>query len=312
MAEGLSRSIIVALHANKLSGLQLHASAPPSMHEKFMDDTLLMGLLTIREASALNTILSNFFAASGTTIDPEKSNLFFFNTPLPIHKNISRLLDFPIITLPSNYLGVPLTDRPLSQATWEGLINKVEKLISNWTFISLNLASHLVLVKSVLQAIPLYLYLALVSPKVISNKIRNLQRNLLWRGVKEKRKWALVAWEKISSQKRTTTLVSETQTFSGRPWEPKLYGDGLKTLTPLGESFGKLSVPLPSRRKKISGLMAASKDHLFGIKHGRIGQSFKNIVSRRFEIETRLSSRRILGNRALNLIKIKTNKSRLT
>jgi len=156
------------------------------------------------------------------------------------------------------------------------------------------------------------LYLALVAPKVISNKIRNLQRNLLWRGAEEKKKWALVAWEKIFSPKKTAALVLETQTSSGRPWEPKLYGDGLKTLTPLGESFEKLSIPLPSRRKKISGLMTASKDQLSGIKHGRIGQSFKNIVSRRLETETRLSSGRILGNKGLNLIKINTNKSRPT
>ena len=113
-----------------------------------------------------------FSMASDTTINREKSKLFFFNTPLSICRNIARLMDFPINTLPSNYLGVPLTGRPLFRATWEDLINKLEKRIANWTFKSLNLAGRLVLVKYVLQAIPLYLYSAFAAPKVISNKIK--------------------------------------------------------------------------------------------------------------------------------------------
>lgn len=172
MAEGFSRSIFVALHSNKLAGLQPYAFSPPYMHQQFVDDTLLMGLLTIREASSFKSILSDFCAAFGTTINLEKSKLFFFNTPLSICRNIARLLDFPISTLPSNYLGVPLTDRPLSRATWEDLINKLEKRNANWTFRFLNLVGHLVLVKFVLWAILLYLYSA--APKVLSNKIRNL------------------------------------------------------------------------------------------------------------------------------------------
>lgn len=46
-----------------------------------------------------------------------------------------------------------------------------------------------------------YLYSALAAPKAISNAIRNLPRNFLWRGAKNKQKWALVAWEKICRPK---------------------------------------------------------------------------------------------------------------
>lgn len=191
------------------------------------------------------SIMLDFSAASGTSINPLKSNLFFFNTQLP-RRNIAKLLAIPISTLPFTYLGVPLTDKPLSPATWKNLIKNMEKIISNWTFRYLNLASCLILVKSVLQAIPIYLYSTLVAPKVISNKIRNLHRNFLWRGAKVKHKWALVAWEKnLQAKKKMVALVLETETSWERPWEPKTYGDGLKTPIPLAESYGKQSKPPP-------------------------------------------------------------------
>lgn len=83
-------------------------------------------------------------------------------------------MEFQRCNLPSKYLGVPLIDKPLARSTWEALIMKMEKILANWTFISLNLDGHLVLVKFVLQAIPHYLYLALAAPKSISNSLRNI------------------------------------------------------------------------------------------------------------------------------------------
>lgn len=174
MAEDLSWSITSAMHENKIIGLQPHASNPSTTHQQFVDNTLLMGLPSIKEVASFMSILSDFSATSSTSINPLKSKLFFFNTLFPIYRNISRFLTIPISSLPSTYLGVPLTDRPLSRATWENLLNKLEKILANWTFISLNLVGRLILVKSVLQAIPLYMYMALAAPKLISNKIGNL------------------------------------------------------------------------------------------------------------------------------------------
>jgi hypothetical protein len=49
----------------------------------------------------------------------------------------------------------------------------------------------------VLQAIPTYMFSALIAPQTIIKSIRNLQRNFLWHGHKQGKKWALVGWEKI-------------------------------------------------------------------------------------------------------------------
>ena len=75
---------------------------------------------------------------------------------------------------------------------WRELIDKMKKRLMNWTMRPLNLASIMVLVKSVLQAILTYLLATLAAPKAILKKIKNVQRDFLCSGNNEKWKWALV------------------------------------------------------------------------------------------------------------------------
>ena len=65
------------------------------------------------------------------------------------------------------------------------------------TFKPLNITARLVLLKSVLQTLPTYLFTALAAPKQIIRAIRNIQRNFLWYGSKDKKRMVLIAWEKI-------------------------------------------------------------------------------------------------------------------
>jgi hypothetical protein len=64
---------------------------------------------TVREENKLNSILSNFTEVSGMTLILDKYKLYFLNTTNAIQIHISRLLGIPKISLPSNYLGIPLT-----------------------------------------------------------------------------------------------------------------------------------------------------------------------------------------------------------
>jgi hypothetical protein len=105
-----------------------------------------------------------------------------------------QLLGFTQSVLPSKYLGLPLIDNPLRNTSWEDLLSNFRKNLASWTFHSLNLAGHLILLKSVLQALPIYAFLVLASPIFILNTLRNIQRNFLWQGSKEGCKLALVSW----------------------------------------------------------------------------------------------------------------------
>jgi hypothetical protein len=127
------------------------------------------------EAVKIHTILSDFSDASGTTFNLDKSHLFFFNTPTTIQWNISHLLDIPQFSLLSKYLGLPLTDSVARNTSWNSLILSIYNLLSSWTFKNLNLPMSLILLKSVLQVILAYMFLALVAPQIVIKRIINLQ-----------------------------------------------------------------------------------------------------------------------------------------
>jgi hypothetical protein len=156
---------------------------------------------TACEANKLKSILSDFTEASGMMLNLDKSKLFFFNTPVAVQLHISKLLGIPRSSLLSNYLGIPLTGAPTKSISWDNLLLSISNRLANWTFRPLNIASRLVLLKSILQTLPTYLFTALAAPKQIIRAIRNIQRNFLWQGLHPNKKWALVSWDKVCTPK---------------------------------------------------------------------------------------------------------------
>jgi hypothetical protein len=71
-----------------------------------------MNTPTAREVTKLNSILSDFTEASGMLLNLDKSKLYFFNTPASVQNHLSRLLGISKSSLPSIYLGIPLTGEP--------------------------------------------------------------------------------------------------------------------------------------------------------------------------------------------------------
>ena len=179
-----------------LKGLSLHEHTPIT-HQQFVDDNLLVVHPSVQEARSFNTILATFSKASSMTINLEKYEIFFFNTPLSTQRNIFRILGFKAAKLPSKYLGAPLTDSTLKHSPWRELLTKLELRLSQWTLHMLNLAGCLVLIKFVLQAMPLYLFSVLTAPKWVLKHIKKLQKNFLWSSTNNRQKWSLVSWKQV-------------------------------------------------------------------------------------------------------------------
>eukprot|EP00253_Pinus_taeda_P009142 PITA_09142 len=55
--------------------------------------------------------------------------------------------------------------------------------------------------EAVLQAILIFMFLALPSPQGIKQQIRSILRDCLWGRGEDKKKWALVAWDKLYKPK---------------------------------------------------------------------------------------------------------------
>jgi hypothetical protein len=120
--------------------------------------------------------------------------------------NLSQLLNNLVCTLPSRYLGLPLSDSAARNISWESLLLSITNCLRNWTFHSLNLPARIILLNSVLQAILAYLFLALATPQSVIKKIRNLQRKFIWNGNNPNKKRALVSWDKVCKPKSSSSL----------------------------------------------------------------------------------------------------------
>eukprot|EP00253_Pinus_taeda_P007787 PITA_07787 len=195
MVEGLGRCIKNAIQAQDLKGITLH-HAPTVSHQQFVDDNMIFGYPSVHEARTLNSLLSLFSKSSGTLINKAKSQIFFFNTHPTTQRAIASILGFSIASLPSKYLGAPLFEFARKNSSWSSLLENLEAKLSLWTHRSLNMASRVVLVKAVLQSMPLYLFSIMAAPKWVLKAIKKLQRNFLWGSSGPNRKWALVKWEK--------------------------------------------------------------------------------------------------------------------
>eukprot|EP00253_Pinus_taeda_P020018 PITA_20018 len=118
-----------------------------------------------------------------------------------IQSHLSRLLGFKIGSLPSRYLGAPLTLKQWQKVHWEKFLASMERKCKHWTNRALNFAGRLILIKAVLQAIPQYMLSIFLAPKGILDQMRSIQRSFLWSGNNEKKKWSLVAWKKLCKRK---------------------------------------------------------------------------------------------------------------
>ena len=125
------------------------------MHLQFVDDTGLMGLATINEARNFRMILNTYLKASGQKINEGKSSIYFFNTPQSIQLRIARILRFQVGTLPLIYLGVPLALGTQLKYYWQGLLDKFRNRVNHWTHRWLSSAGRVILLKTVVQSLPI-------------------------------------------------------------------------------------------------------------------------------------------------------------
>ena len=75
----------------------------PETYQQFVDDTMLMGVSSVREVRAIKGMLEIYKRASGLKVNKDKSQIYYFNTPPITWWNINRILEFAEGSLLSKY-----------------------------------------------------------------------------------------------------------------------------------------------------------------------------------------------------------------
>lgn len=193
----LSRSLAQLVQGRLLQGVRMAPSCPPITDIVYADDLLLLGRAQTQEALQIKQALEAFSAVSGQQIGPAKSSIWFSRPTGPLERmNIAAIFGVNREIVSSSYLGAPIITNAQG---FDFLIERVSSRLNSWKSKMLSQAGRIVLIKSVLQALPIYFMATTVIPAKIINKLNALIRKFFWGKVDKQRYMALLAWDKVSA-----------------------------------------------------------------------------------------------------------------
>ncbi|XP_020224194.1 uncharacterized protein LOC109806232 [Cajanus cajan] len=103
--------------------------------------------------------------------------------------------------LPFKHLGLPLGANPRKLSTWKPILDGLRKRLSSWKHRHLSIGRRVTLINSVLNVMPIHFLSFYKAPNSVIKENVAIQRDFLWRGVKDGSKIPWVKWEMVCKSK---------------------------------------------------------------------------------------------------------------
>ncbi|XP_058783674.1 uncharacterized protein LOC131658394 [Vicia villosa] len=163
----------------------------------FADDTIILSDGKENNLWGLKSILRGFELMAGLKINFSKSNIYGINLSDANLQMSYSFMSCGIGDLPFKFLGVKVGDSPRKLATWKDVIKDTRRRLDKWRGGFLSIGGRVVLINSVLNAIPLYSLSFYQAPKKVIKEIRSIQISFLWKGVEGGRGINWVSWHNV-------------------------------------------------------------------------------------------------------------------
>ncbi|CAM8932543.1 unnamed protein product [Rhodiola kirilowii] len=139
------------------------------------------------EAGNLKSILHQYEIISGQMINLDKSEVCFSkNTPADKRVDFCNVLRIPQVTSHSRYLGLPLIMGQRKTEAFRGILDKMWRKVNDWRCKLLSAGGREVLIKAVLQAMPVYMMSVYYVPRKIIGEMYKLISQYWWDKEEEK------------------------------------------------------------------------------------------------------------------------------
>lgn len=170
LADTLSITLELDKSTRNAPGLRIMKELEPINHTLFADDSLMLGGASCRIASAYKVTLQAYCRVYGAFINERKSAVYNWNVEETKIQKVACILGFKGYSKweKINYLKLPITLGINRSSLWEGVMNKIKSKIEFWGGQWLTHGGKLLLIKSVLSALPIYQASFLLAPKSIS------------------------------------------------------------------------------------------------------------------------------------------------
>ncbi|KAK2393020.1 hypothetical protein QL285_055002 [Trifolium repens] len=202
VAEGFGALMKKAVDIGFFKGIQFSDSGINISHLQYADDTPLVGEACVENLWTMKAILKWFELISGLKVNFFKSKLIGINVDDCFLDSATSFLKCVVGQLPFIYLGLPVGANPRRLSTWNPVIEVVQKRLASWKNKYVSLGGRVVLLNSVLSAIPIF-YLSLFKmPVGVWKKLVRLQRRFLWGGAAGASKINWVRWMDVCRHKK--------------------------------------------------------------------------------------------------------------
>ncbi|CAJ2638160.1 unnamed protein product [Trifolium pratense] len=147
---------------------------------------------------ALKAVLRGFEMTSGLKMNFWKSCVMGVNVSDEFLGMASDFLNCRIGRTPFKYLGLPVGANPRKSFTWEPMLDVIRRRLASWGNKYVSLGGRIVLINSVLDAIPIFYLTYMKMPMKVWRELVKIQRVFLWGGLskqnKTKRVGLLAKW----------------------------------------------------------------------------------------------------------------------
>ncbi|KAL2947351.1 hypothetical protein AAZX31_20G064500 [Glycine max] len=201
VAEGLTGMMREALNKNLYRSFLIVKQNVPINILQYADDTVFVGEASWDNILMLKSMLRGFEMVSGLRINYAKSQFGVVDFQTNWAHEAAQFLNCRQLDTPFHYLGMPIAVKASSRVVWEPLINKFEAKLSKWNQKILSMGGKVTLIKSVLNALPIYLLSFFKIPQRIVDKLVSLQRQFMWGGNQQHNRISWVKWADICTPK---------------------------------------------------------------------------------------------------------------
>uniref|UniRef100_A0A803PJL2 Reverse transcriptase domain-containing protein n=1 Tax=Cannabis sativa TaxID=3483 RepID=A0A803PJL2_CANSA len=206
-AEGFSSLLHLKERRQALSGFKVARRAPDISHLLFADDSFLFCQPSISSCNIIKDILDVYERATGQKVNFQKSSLYFSpNVELRDQTLISDFMRIPVRSSFEKYLGLPQHIGQTKKQLFHYLHDKVWGHLHNWKNKVFSKGGKETLLKSVIQAIPMYSMACFRLPVATCHSLESIMANFWW-GVNDNNR-PKTHWQSWNKLYRVTILVS--------------------------------------------------------------------------------------------------------
>ncbi|XP_071902709.1 uncharacterized protein [Coffea arabica] len=164
----------------------------------FADDVIVFTRLSRETLEAVGGFFKQYQQYFGQKINAAKSCFVCPSRVTEVQVSlVSNILGFQRQSLPLVYLGVPISHGSCSSFVFDGIIAKVRARVCHWSTRLLSTGEKLILIKHVLNSMPMYLLQVLKPPKVVIVALGKIFNALLWDKAHDSKRIHWASWERL-------------------------------------------------------------------------------------------------------------------